>query len=256
MTPSWDGKFGPLFRWAACGSIVALAHGAVLFALTVHDTSALTDPGAAIPFVDFAPEERAMVGPVDDTPRQEQAAAPPDNAGAETATETPMPKPEIEDAPPDPDAQAMRDQPKKDQPTAPGSQASEEVDQQAPLTVPSPAAIRPEPAGPDTGSTDPQRRLMITRWQRALVLRLERAKRYPENSDSVSGTVRLVFSIDPQGLLLAHRIVASSGSQRLDEEAMSLLERAQPFPPPPAGTGAHEMSFVVPIHFAARHGVR
>ena len=57
------------------------------------------------------------------------------------------------------------------------------------------------------------------------------------------------FSIDRQGRVLTSRIVHSSGSDALDDEALALVKRAQPLPPPPAGLADDQLSFVVPIRY-------
>ena len=38
---------------------------------------------------------------------------------------------------------------------------------------------------------------------------------------------------------------------QLDEETLALARRAQPFPPPPADISDDQLSFVVPIRYAA-----
>jgi periplasmic protein TonB len=49
---------------------------------------------------------------------------------------------------------------------------------------------------------------------------------------------------------VSSRIVKSSGSAPLDAEALDLIKRAAPFPPPPAEIADSELSFIVPIRFA------
>jgi protein TonB len=63
--------------------------------------------------------------------------------------------------------------------------------------------------------------------------------------------VSLAFSIDRHGNVVSSRIVKSSGSTVLDAEALDLLKRAAPLPPPPAEIADSELSFVVPIRFVA-----
>jgi len=60
-----------------------------------------------------------------------------------------------------------------------------------------------------------------------------------------------MFRIDRRGHLLTSRIVQSSGSAALDEETLALAKRAQPFPAPPADVGDDQLSFLVPIRYAA-----
>jgi protein TonB len=58
---------------------------------------------------------------------------------------------------------------------------------------------------------------------------------------------RLAFSIDAQWHLLKSRIVASSGSAVLDAETLALVQRAQPFPPPPPELAGSELK--IPLRF-------
>ena len=68
----------------------------------------------------------------------------------------------------------------------------------------------------------------------------------------VQGVVSLAFTIDRHGGVMSSRIVKSSGSTVLDAEALDLIKRAALLPPPPADVADSELSFVVPIRFAAR----
>jgi TonB family protein len=105
----------------------------------------------------------------------------------------------------------------------------------APPPVPSPAASASSSAAS---------------WQQSLGARLARLQSH--KALGVQGVVSLAFSIDRQGNLVSSRIVKSSGSAPLDAAALDLIKRAAPFPPPPAGIADSELSFVVPIRFAAR----
>ncbi len=91
----------------------------------------------------------------------------------------------------------------------------------------------------------------IVGWQRSLQAQLERNKRYPPGANGEAGTARLAFRLDRHGRVLTSRIVQSSGSAALDEETLALARRAQPFPPPPADISDDQLSFVVPIRYAA-----
>jgi len=82
-----------------------------------------------------------------------------------------------------------------------------------------------------------------------LVARLSRL--HPPLARGVEGVVSLAFSIDRHGNVVSSRIVKSSGSAVLDAEALDLLKRAAPLPPPPAEIANSELSFVVPIRFVA-----
>jgi TonB family protein len=71
----------------------------------------------------------------------------------------------------------------------------------------------------------------------------------PPHAHGKVGEARLAFSIDRGGRVLTSRIVHSSDSEALDEEALALIKRAAPLPPPPAGVPDDRLSFVVPIRY-------
>ena len=80
---------------------------------------------------------------------------------------------------------------------------------------------------------------------------LERNKRYPESAQSrrQQGVAQIFFSLDRQGRVIDSRVVRSSGTSALDEEALALLRRAQPFPPPPPELSGQRVNLTVPIRF-------
>ena len=82
--------------------------------------------------------------------------------------------------------------------------------------------------------------------------RLAKVQRYPAQARSVQGVVNFAFTIDRHGGVVSSRSVKSSGSAVLDAEALALIKRAAPLPPPPADIADGDLSFVVPIRFATR----
>ena len=64
---------------------------------------------------------------------------------------------------------------------------------------------------------------------------LVKHKEYPRRARlrRQEGTAQLYFALDRNGQVLEYRIVASSGYKLLDEEVVSMIERASPLPPPP-----------------------
>jgi protein TonB len=97
-----------------------------------------------------------------------------------------------------------------------------------------------------------QARAVVATWRNQIVSMLERNKRYPSEARArgEQGVTRLAFSIDSQGRLLSSRIVTSAGSAALDAETLALVQRAQPFPPPPPELAGSEMT--VPVSFNIR----
>jgi periplasmic protein TonB len=129
--------------------------------------------------------------------------------------------------------QPTQERPSQERPTQTQPQL-----QQAPTTATVPTSPKLAPA--------------IASWQQAVVARLARFQRYPAQAKGATGVVNLSFSIDRQGHVLNSRVIKGSGSAVLDTEALSLLTRAAPLPPPPAGVPDSDLTFVLPIRFALR----
>ena len=119
----------------------------------------------------------------------------------------------------------------------------------APQSVPvQTAAI---PAAPTQGQLNLNNPTAIPTWKTRIVALLERNKRYPAAAQSrrERGTAQVFFSLDRQGHVIESRIVRSSGAAALDEEALALLNRAQPFPTPPPELAGERVNLTVPIRF-------
>jgi protein TonB len=119
--------------------------------------------------------------------------------------------------------------------TAAVAQQTAPQPEQAPTTTPGPASPKPAPA--------------IASWQQAVVTHLARFQRYPTQAKGATGVANLSFGIDRQGHVLNSQIIKSSGSAVLDAEALSLITRAAPLPPPPAAVPDTDLTFVLPIRF-------
>ena len=89
--------------------------------------------------------------------------------------------------------------------------------------VPTPLSLRPTDA--------------ILNFQQALLRQIRRFQRYPEAArrTGLHGTVETYFVVRRDGTLLDAKVQSSSGQLLLDEEAVQAIQRAQPFPPIPAG---------------------
>jgi protein TonB len=128
-------------------------------------------------------------------------------------------------------------------------------EQQSEAMLPPKPEPLPEPPREETPAVAPrpvQARAAVATWRNQIVTILERNKRYPSEARArgEQGVTRLAFSIDSQGHLMSSRIVASSGSAALDAETLALVQRAQPYPPPPPELVGSEMT--VPVSFNIR----
>jgi periplasmic protein TonB len=186
-----------LRRWAIAAAIVFAVHiGAVGGYVFFHQPDEIGDDNAPLA-IDLAPS--------DDTIDQPEIAPVPEE----------QPK-QVEEPPPPEPSQAVVAPPEEPKPQ--------------PIEQPKP----PSPAVPARVKGGAPR--IESSWQTALVRHLQQYKRYPSEAQSrgEEGVVQLSFTVDRGGHVLNREIVHSSGHRELDNEVMSMIERAQPLPPFPA----------------------
>jgi protein TonB len=261
MTVPGAAATADLRRWVISGAIVVLAHAAVAAALVAwRGEIDPAEPAAAIA-VEFAPLPVAPANVemnIAPGPEQVMSDASPDKP-LETVKEAVEEKPEqksepVEEPPPEikpapnPDVAIPllwqeREIPQRQEPRPPAPTTS--APQAAPLET---AAI---PAAPVQGQPTPKSSNAVPTWKTKIVALLERNKRYPPAAQSRGehGVAQVFFSLDRAGRLIDSRVMLSSGAAALDEEALALLHRAQPFPPPPAEMPGPHVDLVVPIRF-------
>jgi protein TonB len=89
-------------------------------------------------------------------------------------------------------------------------------------------------------------------WQGQLIAHLNRFKRYPPEAQirQRQGTAVVQLRLLPNGSAEAVRLLSSSGTNTLDEEAVALIARAQPLPVPDRNGSA--IVIAVPIQFMIR----
>jgi protein TonB len=203
-----------LRRWAIAAAIVLAIHvGAVAGYVFSHRPDEIGDDNSPLA-VDLAPS--------DDTIDQPEIAPVPEQ----------QPK-QVEEPPPPPEpAQAVVAPPQEPVP--------QPIEERKPPTPAVPARVkggapRVEPS-----------------WQTALVRHLQQYKRYPGEAQARGdeGVVQLSFTVDRTGHVLNREIVHSSGHRELDNEVMSMIERAQPLPPFPATMPQAKLELTVPIRFS------
>ena len=226
-------------RWLLSAAAVLLAHGGVAAAILHWHETDDAPPAAAI-VIDLAPN---MMAPEDQKqelppgPEQVQADASPEQKVAEA----PNPDVALAPEPPKPEPEPL---PSDNQVPAPATTAP-----QVPKIEESPVAAAPVQAQLSVSDSN-----AVPNWKRQVVALLERNKRYPAaaRAKSEKGTAQLAFSLDRQGKVTAARVTQSSGSGALDQEALELVRRAQPFPPPPAAMPGAQIDLTVPVRFNVR----
>jgi protein TonB len=255
-----------LRRWVLSAAVVIVAHAASAAAVVAwREPVDPAEPASAI-VVEFAPLPVAPPNRESDIPpgpEQVMSDASPERPVAsikepveqrpeQKAEPVEEPPPEVKPAPdpevalPLPRPEEKQETPQRQDPRLPAPTTS--MPQAAPLET---AAI---PAAPVQGSPTPKSSKAIPTWKSQIAALLERNKRYPPAAQARGerGIAQVVFSLDRQGRLLDSRVLRSSGAAALDEEALALLHRAQPFPAPPAELGGAHVDLTVPIRFNLR----
>ncbi len=270
----------PFVRWTVCGLLVLAAHALALAAFQPNVEEADDDAGAPVAFVDLAPEAAAPPAPPSDLAPGPQQADSQANESEQPPPPPPQTDPQPQPAAPEPAPVQAPPSEAAAEPVAPPSPTPDETPTPQPVATPSPTPVEtptPQPAapepdppsdlavpsappsapevapqavGPQPGEIKPTVSLRTSLWQRGLVARIERFKRYPARAAGRFGVARIVFTIDRQGRLTDVRMVGSTGSAALDDEAIATVRRAAPFPPPPDAVSADQLSFVVPIRYA------
>ncbi|MDQ0393580.1 energy transducer TonB [Labrys monachus] len=85
-------------------------------------------------------------------------------------------------------------------------------------------------------------------WASSVLGHIRGYKRLPPDAKG-SGSASVAFTVNRSGQVLSVRLVRSSGDPALDREAVALLRRASPVPPPPAGLGGATLSLTLPVIF-------
>jgi protein TonB len=232
-------------RWGVCFALALGFHAAGAAALLAKWNES-TEPGVNTPVVmiDLAPVAAAPETTPNDMPPDKVAARqeepePEHEKPIEKIEAPPAPQPEVTLPPPPP---KVVEKPKEKKPEKKKSVAS------APSAAPQRAEHAAAPSA-GAGSRDPN---ALPSWRSQLVARLERYKRYPSEARGDSGTTQVAFRVDRSGGVHNVHIARSSGSSLLDRETLSLLDRAQPMPPPPPGVSEADLSVVAPVRYNAR----
>src|SRR5262245_47593453 len=251
-----------LRRWLISGAIVVLAHAGI--AATVvnwRDEIAAAEPTAAI-VIEFAPVPVAPPTPqADIAPGPEQVMSqaspeqPVEQVEEEQKTEEKVASRPVEEPPPE-----IKPAPNPDVALEPPHQEVTRAQPQNPPLTPTPTTSAPQalpeqtaalPAAPAQGQIARNTSNAVPTWKTQVVALLERNKRYPESAQSrrQQGVAQVFFSLDRRGRVIDSRVVRSSGASALDDEALALLRRAQPFPPVPPEILGDRVNLILPLRF-------
>jgi periplasmic protein TonB len=248
-----------VFRWSVAAVVVLAAHfgiAAAYLALRPEPGDRAQAPVVAVEFapapvepppaVEAAPE--MVPSPPDEPEPPPQPQSPPETQ-AMVAPLPPSEQPAVEIPPPRP---VPTEQPKPSPAHAPEQQRPVKSIHEPPKKPAT--ATRAQPSrvatAPTAGAAAIGAREHAS-WLSELAAHLARYKRYPAEAEARhnTGTVRLSFTMDRGGRVVSRHIEGSSGSASLDQEALSMIERAQPLPVPPSMPQTR-ITLTVPIHFS------
>lgn len=101
------------------------------------------------------------------------------------------------------------------------------------------------------GSGESARRARLT-WQKELMARLNKYKRYPADRANKSAEIMVGFVLDRMGHVLSTSIVKGSGDPAFDRAALAMVKRSDPVPVPPPAVADEGLNFTVPVIFKVR----
>ena len=87
-----------------------------------------------------------------------------------------------------------------------------------------------------------------------MVLRIAKAKKYPSQArkKGIEGEVRVRFTIDRYGAILAREIQQSSGNRVLDQAALSVFDQLEKLPTPPQHLSGDEFTLMIPLNYSIK----
>lgn len=224
-------------RWMLAATVVVGMHAAIIASIALWYAHLAREPNILPAIaVSLAPIEASSP----EVQNQDIAVGP----TMQRAEEQPKQLPKVEDKPVEEMVQPPPPQ-QKAEVTLPVEQ-SKEIEQPKPeYTPPAPETLAPPPT-PEIGRFAPAASYA---YNARILGHLQRFKRYPSAAHGAKGTVTVQFVLNRAGEVIKSEVTKSSGHNVLDQEALSILRRASPFPPFPATKPGAEDYYIAPIRF-------
>jgi protein TonB len=222
-------------RWAFAGLTILLAHIAIVATIALWYARRPLEP-AIMPAIAVTLEPVEASSP--EIQDQDIAVGPPMQQAEQAPREPPKEEKAVE---------------KVEQPPSPPQQAEITLPRVEPKEVEKPVVQPPAPetrAPPKTEHVGQFTEASANAYNALVFGHLQRFKRYPLAARGASGKVLLWFELNRTGEVIDSRIEKSSGNAVLDEEALNLLRRANPFPRFPAAKPGNQDSYTAPVNFA------
>lgn len=265
-----------ILAWAAAGLMTLGVHVGLYLALTRQagtPPAPMELPAAVMidmspaPLVAKSETDNAAEGPPaqdsESTPESEPVEEAPPLSDPEPVVEVPPPPPEVKPqavlppTPPKPD--------KKPEPKPPEKKLEKKRPVEKKPEKPVEKKERPKPAsrsggGPKSDLQTADRtaasaagsavsQASRATWQNEMRARIVRSKRFPPGAMGATGLAVVSVTFTGTGGVTGVRLVASTGNAALDAEAVAVMFRAAPFPPPPGGQALMQ---TIPMNFNRR----
>ena len=227
-----------LSRWSIAGVTILLAHATLVAGVAFWYAHRPSAEPSIIPAI------AVTLAPVDasspEVPQQDIAVGPAMQQAEEVPKEPPKQEQPVE---------------QEQQPPPPQQQAEVTLPQETPKQIEQPKP-EPQPPAPETRAPPKSEHIgqfteAAARHYNALVFgHMQRFKRYPASAHGATGTVMVRFELNRKGEVIESAVDKSSGNAVLDQEALALFKRANPFPPFPSAKPENQDSYVAPVNFA------
>jgi TonB family protein len=112
-----------------------------------------------------------------------------------------------------------------------------------------PKCADPNNVAPPAATANEDPATQLDDWRKQMVDRITRNTTFPARGQCREGLVKISFLIDRAGNLVASEIAESSNIPAFDAEALAIIKRGHPFPPPPKGVGGPRVTLTVPVRF-------
>ena len=222
-------------RWIVAGAVILALHAAIVASVVFWSVRQAPVPNILPAIaVSLAPVEASSP----ETQNQDIAVGP----TMQQAEEQPKELPKVEDkpieqvVPPPPQQQA--------EVTLPTEQKQVEKPKQE-VEPPAPETRAPLP----TPKVAQFSQAASNAYNAQILGHLQRFKRYPSVARGAVGTVTVRFALNRAGEVIRSEVTKSSGNSVLDQEALEILRRANPFPPFPAAKAGADDFYIAPIKF-------
>jgi protein TonB len=224
-------------RWLLAGAVILTVHAAIVVALLWHPRTP--------PAPELVPAIAVSLAPV-------QSAAP------EIHQQEDLPAgPEMQQAdapPPDPPKQEDQKLEQHVPPPPPAENPDAALPRQEPKPLEKPKEVirppAPETRAPPKNEHAGQFTQAASSAYNALIVgHLDKYKRYPAAAHNAVGKATVRFTLNREGKVVDVEITKSSGNTVLDQEAIAIVRRADPFPKFPAAKPQAQDVWASPMTF-------